>query len=261
MAKPFKTDNMTVDEILNLGDDMIRHMDKRDLSRALRTVALAANKRLLRMERHAEKFFDEEGNVRFREKGKLGMDFNALYQHTDEQGNIKKFGVGRKKKDISRADINAEFERVRGFMNADSSTIPGSIRLREKKEKTFFGFTREEATEGMTEAEANDKIEQMNDMMRRAYEGMHKWKEDSNNLSIYTKSQGKRVVKMMKRRIDKGMNVDQAVQSVNKYYDKDYEKNKKEEQKEREQKMSFADQLTSESDSGYGLMPEDFFEI
>lgn len=245
MAKPFKTDNMTVDEILNLGDDMIRHMDKRDLSRALRTVALAANKRLLRMERHAEKTFDEDGNVRYREKGNLGMDFNALYQHTDEQGNVKKFGVGRKKKDISRADIKAEFERVRGFMNAPSSTIPGSIQLRMKKEKAVFGQIREELTREMDEAERERTIAQMDDLMTEVYRGLHEWKEDSNNLSTYTKKQGKEVIRMLKRRMQpkydktsgrklkEAMTRDEAVQDVNKHYERKYQREKKREQDER----------------------------
>lgn len=245
MAKPFKTDNMTVDEILNLGDDMIRHMDKRDLSRALRTVALAANKRLLRMERHAEKTFDEDGNVKFREKGKLGMDFNALYQHTDEQGNVKKFGVGRKKKDISREDIKAEFERVRGFMKAPSSTIPGSVQLRMKKEKAVFGQIREELTREMTEAEKARTIAEMDDIMTEVYRGLHEWKEDSNNLSGYTRAKGKKVIRMLKRRmqpkfdktsgrkIREAMTRQEAVQDVNKHYDRKYQREKKREQDER----------------------------
>ena len=41
---PFFTDNMSVDEILNLGDDVLSSLKKRDLSHALRTVALQLTK-------------------------------------------------------------------------------------------------------------------------------------------------------------------------------------------------------------------------
>ena len=44
MADKFYTDNMTVNEILNLTPDVISKMNTRDISRALRTVSLAANK-------------------------------------------------------------------------------------------------------------------------------------------------------------------------------------------------------------------------
>ena len=44
--QPFMVEGMTVQEIINLGDDVISKMNQRDLSRALRTVSLAANKRL-----------------------------------------------------------------------------------------------------------------------------------------------------------------------------------------------------------------------
>ena len=197
------------------------------------------------MERHAEKFFDEEGNVKFREKGKLGMDFNALYQHTDEQGNVKKFGIGRKKKGVSRADINAEFERVRGFMKAPSSTIPGSVQLRKKKEKAVFGQIREELTREMTEAEKARTIAEMDDIMTEVYRGLHEWKEDSNNLSGYTRAKGKEVIRMLKRRMQpkydktsgrklrEAMTRQEAVQDVNKHYDKKYQREKKREQDER----------------------------
>ena len=52
---PFKVEGMTVNEIINLGDDEISRMNARDLSRALRTVSLAANKRIRRLEKKAEK--------------------------------------------------------------------------------------------------------------------------------------------------------------------------------------------------------------
>ena len=49
MADKFKTEGMTVNEILNLDYETLHSFDKRDISRALRTVSLAANKRIDRL--------------------------------------------------------------------------------------------------------------------------------------------------------------------------------------------------------------------
>ena len=74
--KGFKTDKMTVDQIIHLGDKVLNKMDKRELSHALRTVSLAANKRLKRLEAHG--IFDPE-TERWSETSNLGIDFDALY--------------------------------------------------------------------------------------------------------------------------------------------------------------------------------------
>ena len=46
MAKKFIVDNMTVDQILGMPFNELNKFDEREMSRALRTVALAANKGL-----------------------------------------------------------------------------------------------------------------------------------------------------------------------------------------------------------------------
>ena len=51
----FFTDKMTVDQILDLGDEILSSLKERDMSRALRTVALAANKRIKRLLKYAKK--------------------------------------------------------------------------------------------------------------------------------------------------------------------------------------------------------------
>ena len=85
MAEPFYTDGMSVSQILALGDDVLSKLDRRELSRALRTVALAANKRLDRLTQYA-----------YRRHGKYvekldgpGLDLNLLNHYGKTR-----FGVG-----------------------------------------------------------------------------------------------------------------------------------------------------------------------
>ena len=54
-SKAFYVDNMTAQEILSLGDDVLSKLSARDMSRALRTVALVANKRVNRLMKNAVK--------------------------------------------------------------------------------------------------------------------------------------------------------------------------------------------------------------
>lgn len=217
MAKPFYTDNMTVNEILSLGDDVLNSLDRRDLSRALRTVSLAANKRINRLLNKAEKQVDEKtGDVRYVEKGNKGIDFEALYFTGG-----KKFGKGRK---ADRNEIYKEFAKVRKFMAAESTTISGAVALRQKRERAVFGKTREELTEGMTPEEAKKAVENMTELTSDVYSNFHKWKEEQALKGGYDKATGKRVIKMLARRMgNKGMSAEEARQSVHDYYKNKYE--------------------------------------
>ena len=77
--QPFMVEGMTVSDIIKLGDDVISKMNQRDLSRALRTIALAANKRLNRLKKKAEVSVNEHGDVTYTDISGQGLDFEALY--------------------------------------------------------------------------------------------------------------------------------------------------------------------------------------
>lgn len=219
---PFKSEGMTVDEIINIGDDELSKWSRRDLSRALRTVALAANKRISRLEKHAIKTVNEQGDVKYTEKSQLGIDFEALY-YTEG----KRFGVG---KSHDRNEIYKEFARVRNFLNAPSTTIKGAVELRKKRELAVFGQTSEEMTKGMSKEDKFKTISQMKDVMTDVYSEFHKWKEEYSMQGGYTKERGKRVIRMLARRMhNKGMSGEEARQSVSDYYDKKYEKEQQQE--------------------------------
>ena len=138
MAKPFYTDGMTVDEILALGDDVLRRLDQRDLSRALRTVSLAANKRVNRLLENAVK--TKEG-YRVKKSGAHNVALDALNSLT-EDGRLKpQFSVG----DKNRNQMYAEFARARAFMSKKTSTIKGAESVRKAREVRIMGETVEEA--------------------------------------------------------------------------------------------------------------------
>ena len=215
---PFKVEGMTVSDILSLGDDTISKMDARDLSRALRTVSLAANKRMKRMLKKAEVSVNEHGDVSYKDISGQGIDFEALYA-TD----AKRFGLGKGKH--KRSDIYKEFARVRGFMNAKSSTISGAIELRKKRERQLFGQTREEMFEGVAPAEREMIEADMKDIMTDIYAEYHRWREEYAIEGGYTKEKGRRVLRMFGRRVmNKGLSPEDARAEIEDYYDQKYER-------------------------------------
>lgn len=141
MAKQgFYTDGMTVDQILALGDDVLRQMTQRDLSRAVRTVSLAANKRLDRLLDNAVK---RKGEYVQKKSAKHTIALDALNKVYDEAGKSSKamrFGAGGK----TRNELYAELSRARGFMGLKSSTIKGAERVRKLREVRVMGKTREQ---------------------------------------------------------------------------------------------------------------------
>jgi len=169
MAEPFYTDGMTVAEILELGDDVLSSLDKRDLSRALRTVALAANKRLARLKKQAVK--RKDGYVEKR-KGK-GISTQALNAVTDDGRISGKFGVGKK----NRNQIYAEFARVRGFMGMKTSTVKGAVAVRKDMEKRAFGQTREQAGKGKTKKDQAAVDRSFQDKVKDTYREFRKFLE------------------------------------------------------------------------------------
>lgn len=206
---PFATEGMTVEQILALGDDQLNRMSRRDLSRALRTVSLAANKRLNRLKAKADVVTNEQGDISYVDKTGKGYAFDALYFTGG-----KKFGMGKSK---DRNQIYKEFARVRGFMGAKSSSIKGALELRQKREKAMFGMTRENMNAAQR-AEANE-------LMTDVYSEYHKWREQYELEGGYTKEKGRRVLKMFGRRVNKGMSPEDARKSIYNYYDMTYEEN------------------------------------
>ena len=97
--QPFFTEGMTVKEILNISPDQLMKLNKRDISRALRTVSLAANKRISKLKDKAKK--TPSGYVP-KAKGSQ-INTSALNWVTNDGHKRTKFGV---KKFISHSNLS-----------------------------------------------------------------------------------------------------------------------------------------------------------
>ena len=137
----FYTDGMTVQQILELGDDVLSTLSGRDLSHALRTVSLAANKRIDRLLdnavlRHGEYIPKKSA------KKKIATDaLNSLYEM---QGKPTKSGMKFSGKGLTRDQQYAEFARARYFMNLKTSTVSGAKSVRQDRERRIFDKTSED---------------------------------------------------------------------------------------------------------------------
>lgn len=147
MAKKFYVDNMTVEQILNLPFQELNKFDEHEMSRALRTVALAANKRISKL----KKYTVQTAEGRYEPSGaKKQIATDALNWVTQDGKLLGKFGV---KSATDRNDMYKQLGRARQFMNMKSSTVTGAVELRKKREEVIFGKTREKAVRNKTKAE------------------------------------------------------------------------------------------------------------
>lgn len=140
-------DNLTVEQILNLPFQELNKFDEREMSRALRTVALAANKRISKL----KKYTVQTAEGRYEPSGvKKQIATDALNWVTQDGKLPGKFGV---KSATDRNDMYKQLGKARQFMNMKSSTVSGAVELRKKREEVIFGKTREQAVRNKTKAE------------------------------------------------------------------------------------------------------------
>lgn len=138
MAEKFFTDGMTVNDILNIPPDVLSTLSKRDISRALRTVSLAANKRINRLKKQSTK--TKEG-YKPKATGK-NIATDALNWVTEDGHKRFKFGV---KKSSTRNQMMAQLSKAKKFMSMKTSTVSGAVKVRQERERRLFGKTREQA--------------------------------------------------------------------------------------------------------------------
>lgn len=197
----FFVDNMTVQDILNLGDDVLSKLNKRELSRALRTVALAANKRIKRLQQYTYK---KNGKI-IEKKNSPGIDTSAIAQVLKNGG---KFGVGNK----NRNEIYQELARARDFMKRKASTVKGAVEIRKKKEKAAFGATREELTKGMNKKQKAAKIKEINELSSEVYEVYDDYQDEYEMKGGYNKDSGSYILQDIGKGMLNGMTPEEAKQ-------------------------------------------------
>lgn len=151
MKQSFKVEGLTVNEILSLGDDTLNSLNQRDMSRAVRTAALAANKRINRLLAQAKK--TKEG-YKLKKSAKYDIALDALNYITKDGKLDPKFGAKGK----TRNELYAELARIRTFMNdLKTSTIKGAMQVRKDREIRILGLSKEDYLKEALKEEAKLK--------------------------------------------------------------------------------------------------------
>ena len=171
MADSFYVDNMTVNEILNLSNEVISKMNTRDISRALRTVSLAANKRVNRLLSQTKK--TKDGYV-LKKSAKYNIAVDALNAVTKDGKQKVKFGV---KYVNTRNEMIEQLGDIRKFMSMKTSTIQGAKNVRREREQRLFGTTTEKASRGKTKKEKKAITKKFSDKVSEAYATFRKFLE------------------------------------------------------------------------------------
>lgn len=170
MAKKFYVEGMTVDQIMNASWNDLNRLNKREMSRALRTVSLAVNKRIGRLKQYAKK--TKDGYVAKGSSRQIALD--ALNWVTNDGHTRKKFGTG----DLTRNEMFEQLRIARQFWNMKSSTVAGASELRRDREKAIFGKTREQAVRGVRTKKGKEAIYREYDQkMKDMWEAYHKFME------------------------------------------------------------------------------------
>ena len=170
MAKKFFTEGMTVKDILSMEPRDIMKLDQREMSRALRTVSLAANKRIARLKQYAKK--TPTGYVAKGADTQIATD--ALNWVT-KNGKIRtKFGV---KSAGTRNQMLKQFSTIKQFMGMKSSTVTGATALRREREKKLFGKTREQAGRGQSKRQKQKTYAHFQQMNTKVWELYYKFME------------------------------------------------------------------------------------
>lgn len=208
MSKKFYVDDLTVEQILNMDPAEMAKLNKRDISRALRTVALAANKRITRLETYAKK--TKHG---YEPKPKAGKSIavDALNWVSSDGVGKTKFGV---KKAANRNQMLAQIGRIRQFMNMKTSTVTGAVQVRKTREKNVFGKTREQAARGKSPAQKQKIYKNMQQMYNSIWGAYHKYRElkGQDPHAYYEDSMS--VLSLLGQNITSGISEDQAVSNT-----------------------------------------------
>ena len=170
MAKKFYTDNMTVDQILSMNPREMAKLNTREISRALRTVALAANKRINRLKQYAKK--TQTGYVPKGIKTQIATD--ALNWVT-KNGKLKgPFGV---RSAGTRNKMLQQISTIKRFMSMKSSTVKGATELRKIREQKLYGKTREQAGRGQSKRQKQQTYKKFQEMNAKVWDLYYKFME------------------------------------------------------------------------------------
>ena len=208
MANKFFVDGMTVDQILSMDPADMAKLNKRDISRALRTVSLAANKRLEKIEKYAKK--TKHGYVP-NPKGGKSIAVDALNWVTSDGSAKAKFGV---RKAANRNQMIAQIGKVRHFMAMKTSTVTGAVNVRKAREKNLFGKTREQMARGKSEKQKQAIYKNMQQMYDTIWSSYHKYRELKGQDPHAYYEDSMQVLSLLGQKVTSGLPEDEAIVQV-----------------------------------------------
>ena len=217
MAKPFYVDGLTVEQILNMDPAEMAKLNKREISRALRTVSLAANKRIEKLEKYAKK--TKHGYIP-NPKGGKSIAVDALNWVSSDATAKAKFGVRRAD---NRNQMISQIGKVRQFMNMKTSTVTGAVNVRKAREKNLFGKTREQMSRGKTEKQKQAIYKNLQQMYNTIWSAYHKYRElkGQDPHAYYEDSMS--VISMLGQNVTSGVSEDEAVANAVREMEVQYE--------------------------------------
>ena len=224
MAKGFYTDNMTVSQILSMSNEELAKLNKREVSRALRTVSLAANKRMNRLKANAKK--TKEGYVP-KQSAKKNIAMDALNAVTSDGKKNVKFGV---RQSSTRNKMIEQIGDIRRFMNMKTSTVTGAVQVRKSREKQLFGKTLEQAQRGRSKKQKAIIARKYREKTSQAYSVFRKYLEHEGiPNSPYIKFAGSdTVLDLIGKSIINGSSEDEALEAALDYAKAQYEQEQEE---------------------------------
>ena len=212
MAKKFEVEGLTVKQILSMDPDKLSSLNAREMSRALRTVALAANKRVNRLKEQAKK--GPTGAYISKKSAAHNIALDALNAVTKD-GSIKGNVFGVQKAQGDRNKMYRQLAEIRQFMSAKTSTIKGATQVRQARERRLLGYTSEDAMKrqktkkGKQETEA--KIRQVLSDTYEAFRKYLQYKGYPNN--NYVRFEGSMaVMELLRTGVQDDMNPEEALQ-------------------------------------------------
>lgn len=222
MAKKFYVEGMTVDQILNMDPAAMAKLDKRDISRALRTVALAANKRIDRLTKYAKK--TKHGYEQKPTSGK-SISVDALNWVSSDGAAKAKFGV---RKADNRNQMIAQIGKIRQFMNMKTSTVSGAVAVRKMREKNIFGKTREQMARGKSDRQKKTIYKNMQQMYNTIWSAYHKYRELKNQDVHAYYEDSMQVLQLLGQNVTSGAAEDTAIRNTLADMTENYEQQQKE---------------------------------
>ena len=174
--QPFYVQGMTTKEILDITPDVLMRLSERDVSRALRTVALAANKRIRRLVKAVEeerpvahdalRWSIEKNTGKAIGTGKLSSSKTL--------SNVPVFGV---KQAGNKSAMIKQIGEIRRLFNMKTSTVSGALTVKQKREKMLFGATRQELAAGMNKKDRANFYRRLNRRYDKTWEFYKKYQE------------------------------------------------------------------------------------